>query len=653
MTNKQRRAAQRLVQEKPAEGEGQQKVTNLWLDALRRLLRNRAAVLGIVIIVLVILLAVFAGQIAPYHYAVGDSMDNRMVPIWLAKVLPGHMEGYAKNEGVTSLAYSPDGSRLAAGYSNFTVDLWGAADGSLLRTHRGEDEQVGSLPVWCVAFSPDGQLVASGSGDTATLWRASDGALAQVLKGHFSQVRSVAFSPDGKTLASGSLDKSVQLWLVSDGTSLLSLMGHTKAVQSVAFSPDGRTVASGAADNTIRLWSVENGGMLAMLRGHEGAVNSVAFSPDGSLLASASDDNTVRLWRVDSGTLMRTLAGHTRPVDSVAFSPDGSSLATGSNDRTVRLWRVNDGALVRTLKSHSWYVRSVAFSPDGQTLVSGSADKTIRFWRVSDGAAVRTLRKDVEEPFVLGADYLGRDILSRIIYGARVSLPVGFMGALTALLIGLVYGCISGYYGGKVDNIMMRIVDIMYAFPTMLLIILLMAFFKTSFGGAQAPGTVAHTFNRISQTVDGLLGLKGGGMLFIFMGIGVTAWMSTARLARGQILSLKEKEFIEASRMIGGNDLRIIVRHILPNIMGPILISVTLSIPDYIGTEVFLSFIGLGVDSPTPSWGSMISQGAGAIRSYPNQVLFPALFLALVMFGFNFFGDGLRDALDPRMRGRS
>lgn len=259
----------------------------------------------------------------------------------------------------------------------------------------------------------------------------------------------------------------------------------------------------------------------------------------------------------------------------------------------------------------------------------------------------------ISDKFSLGADYLGRDMLSRIIYGARVSLPVGFVGAMTAFAIGLVYGCISGYYGGKVDNLMMRIVDIMYAFPTMLLIILLMSVFKSTFGAAQEPGTLAHTMNQINNVVDGLLGLEGGDVFFIFMGIGVTAWMGIARLARGQILSIKEKEFVEASRMVGARDLRIIVRHILPNIIGPVLVSVTLSIPGYILTEVFLSFIGLGVDPPTPSWGYMISDGAKAIRSYPNQVLFPSIALILTMFSFNFLGDGLRDALDPRMKGTS
>lgn len=259
----------------------------------------------------------------------------------------------------------------------------------------------------------------------------------------------------------------------------------------------------------------------------------------------------------------------------------------------------------------------------------------------------------INSKFLLGSDFLGRDLLSRLIYGTRVSLPVGFMGAFIALVIGLVYGCISGYYGGRVDDIMMRIVDILYAFPTILLIILLMAFFKTTFGGAPEPGTVSYTFNQVNKAVDRILGLRGGGMLFIFMGIGLTAWMGMARLARGQILSLKEKEFIEASHMIGASDMRIIVRHIFPNIIGPCLVAETLAIPGYINYEVFLSFIGLGVDPPTPSWGNLISEGAQAIRSYPHLVLFPALALSLTIFAFNFFGDGLRDALDPRMKGAS
>lgn len=170
----------------------------------------------------------------------------------------------------------------------------------------------------------------------------------------------------------------------------------------------------------------------------------------------------------------------------------------------------------------------------------------------------------------------------------------------------------------------------------------MMAFFRSAFTLSE-PGTLAYVLNAIDK--------RFGGMLFIFIGIGITAWMGTARLARGQVLSLREQEFVLAARSIGASNWRIIFRHIMPNILGPLVITVTLAIPGYITTEAFLSFIGLGVNPPTPSWGLMISEGSTAIRTYPNQAIFPALALSITMFAFNFLGDGLRDALDPRLRG--
>jgi oligopeptide transport system permease protein len=248
----------------------------------------------------------------------------------------------------------------------------------------------------------------------------------------------------------------------------------------------------------------------------------------------------------------------------------------------------------------------------------------------------------INNEYPIGADKLGRDLFSRIVYGTRVSLAVALIGPLISLVIGVVYGSISGFFGGRVDNIMMRVVDVLYAFPGLLFIILLMAFFRTTLAQPEE-GTFAYYL--------GQLDTKFGGLLFIMIGIGLTGWETQARLTRGQVLSVREKEYIESARAIGATNRRIMFQHILPNILGPLIVLETLSIPGYIYTEAFLSFIGLGVNPPTASWGSMIADGSRALRAYPNQALFPAFALALTMFAFNFLGDGLRDALEPRLRG--
>ena len=221
--------------------------------------------------------------------------------------------------------------------------------------------------------------------------------------------------------------------------------------------------------------------------------------------------------------------------------------------------------------------------------------------------------------YIFGTDSLGRDLLTRIMYGAQISLLVAFIATLANLFIGVVYGSISGYEGGRVDNIMMRIVDIINSIPLVLYVILLMVWFR------------------------------GGGLMNIIIALSSVYWVSMARL-RGQMLSLKEQEFVLAARVMGVSKRKIIFKHLIPNAMGPIIVSIAMMIPSAVFTESFLSFIGLGVSAPMASWGTLANNALSGLTTYPYQLFFPALSIALTMLAFNFIGDGLRDALDPRLR---
>ncbi|MEO0414512.1 MAG: ABC transporter permease [Verrucomicrobiota bacterium] len=219
--------------------------------------------------------------------------------------------------------------------------------------------------------------------------------------------------------------------------------------------------------------------------------------------------------------------------------------------------------------------------------------------------------------YSLGSDHVGRDIFSRILHGGRVSLAVGLIATAVSLTIGLIYGAVAGFLGGKVDTVMMRIVDILYAMPFMIIVIILTTYF-------------------------------GNKLWLLFLSIGAVEWLTMARIVRSQVTSLKKQEFVEAARSLGLSKARIIFRHLIPNTWGPVIVYTTLTVPAVMRLEAILSFLGLGVQPPDSSWGSLIKEGADRMASDPWLLVFPAIVFGLTLFALNFLGDGLRDALDPK-----
>jgi oligopeptide transport system permease protein len=273
------------------------------------------------------------------------------------------------------------------------------------------------------------------------------------------------------------------------------------------------------------------------------------------------------------------------------------------------------------------HLKLAPYDPICQFYVGGQSGCGVAGARNGPAIADPFWGQNFDPRFLLGTDRNGRDILSRLIFSARISMVIGFVPVVIYFLIGGSIGMLSGYYGGRVDMLLMRVTDIVYAFPDLLLLIIMMA-------------TLRNTW----------LGDIASGVVLIFVALALVNWVGMARLVRGQVLSLREKEFIEAARCVGVGPTRIMARHLMPNSLAPVIVQMAFIVPTAIFTEAALSFIGIGIKAPTPSWGVMINEGWVEITGEPTMVLFPAICIAVVMLSFTFLGDGLRDALDPRMK---
>jgi oligopeptide transport system permease protein len=258
----------------------------------------------------------------------------------------------------------------------------------------------------------------------------------------------------------------------------------------------------------------------------------------------------------------------------------------------------------------------------------------------TDGDLVRAMPPSLMH--LMGTDDAGRDIFARVLQGGRISLMVGVISTFVSLIIGVSYGAFAGYMGGRIDNLMMRFVDILYSIPYILIVIVLLSVF----GGPSTPDWITWL-----STAIGGAGNQGLSQIFLlFFALGLVSWLTMARVVRGQILSLKNQEFVMAARATGVSTFGIVFRHLVPNALGPVIVYATLTVPSVMLTEAFLSFLGLGVQPPFASWGSLAAEGIKNMAIFPWQLIFPGLTMALTLFSLNFVGDGLRDALDPQTR---
>ncbi len=399
-------------------------------------------------------------------------------------------------------------------------------------------------------------------------------------------------------------------------TSMLSLLVILLMVLSAIFIPmfwnysyEDQNLNLANIPPKLEIYNLDDENFLYVTKEYK----AIEVSDEGELLGMAeqiSDDKTNRLNEYK-------INGNKLTIDySLYFKAKGEYIKLEALDKSGRDIHIGDAEYLTK------YYGDEKASSDEISLHEAKLimeNKMTRFEVKYGGEIVQPYKTLANKTYIWGSDSLGRDIFIRVMYGARMSLTVGFLAALINFVIGVFYGGIAGYFGGRIDNIMMRIVDILSSIPMMLYVILIMV-------------------------------ILGPGLKSIIVAMSITYWVEMARIVRAQVLSLREQEFVLAAKLLGASTSRILTKHLIPNVMGPVMVAMSMQIPSAMFTEAFLSFIGLGVSAPMASWGTLCNDALAGLTSYPYQMFFPALVMSITILAFNLFSDGLRDALDPRLR---
>jgi peptide/nickel transport system permease protein len=615
---------------------------SLWRETLERLIRKPSAIVGLVMLSLLVLIAIFAPVIATHDPLTvlldlpEEGVAQRADPCIHLLGCPGagdNLVQIATGAPIQMAQISPTNIMLAAA-SGPTLTVWDAKNGKQLMAL--EHEQ----PVRAFSWTPNDQKILTASGEELYVWDINRHAASQTLQ-HEGGADLVAWNADGTRFLSADAH-TARLWdalmwretaaialegdLVtaawnSNGTVLMTAAGskvqfwnafvgteagrmeHPSAISSAQFNRASNKILTTSADG-LRIWNASTYQQLLFIP-YDGALAGAAWNEAlarGIEHVMAIDGDTALVWDAKSGELLLQL-DHGEPIRGVSGTPLATRIAT-YGDHTIRVWDTSNGTVALTL-TRDTPLANVQWLSAGSGIIVASGNEL-------------TITKTANYQYLMGVDGNLRDQFSRVIFGTRVSLLIGLSTVSLAVIVGTIAGAIAGYVSGWADNVIMRVMDVMLAFPSLILAIAVVT-------------------------------VLGPGLINALLAISVVAIPAYARVARSGVLSVKEEDFVIADRALGVSPVRILFRRILPNAMAPLIVQATLGIGTAILDAAALSFLGLGAQPPTPEWGSMLGAEHTQVFTAPHLVFYPGIAIMIIVLSFNLLGDGLRDALDPRL----